>query len=1050
MTNSLELHNPPSEESLILAKHPESQIFYGRKLTEKGAVSLSFVKGQLDRHLVVSGIVADNNTTYETKLTYRAEGQEVKFNCQCKLFPQEGFCVHGVALWFKWRSYQASGLALESSTPQGLRFLGEGVQPEAWGTLLRNAQNLPGSKPNSTFSSLTYRLLNRQVIHYPDPIVFKGKLLISLRLAHSLEHLKQHEYLQGKWIFHFSWLAEGTLDSIKEISLFDIFHLFNWKTGQLFSLPAGLSECLKKIKNFDTFFPAPEGLRILNFFQAREDVQVFLNDFSFDQIPSIEPIWRFSITPSVRKSFLNLELQFLTPDMHMAPLPEILKVFATENGWSSGFRTKNDAAHFLKILIEDLNQDVYSAQYRKHIHTSSHKQHLQDWIEELREPQAYYWDPSKDHLYDLNQSKLCKFMTLLNEVFTEQCWRSVFYREDERKLQWQFPKNLLLENAAKLNTGLKALGSDLYYNDKIVQSWRSAIRFERKNQHLNWFELEVSLSQEDLQTIQNFDLDQDFILNDSGLILLSEREKDLMRFMKRYTKIDGEKKSNNTPGMRKFGVILNKARVFELFELKKLGIEGTLTPEEETFCEKILNLEQLPQHHIPARYVDLARAYQLIGFQWLYFLWDHKFGACLADDMGLGKTLQTIMLLQALVDEQKIKRALIICPVSILYNWKSELDRFSSLKVGTFYGTEREIPHDCHVVLTSYGLMKKEALDSLGAQEWDIVIFDEVQHLKNIKSLGASAARNLRATFRICLTGTPVENDLSEFYNILDLCVPGVWGDLSLVRSSVRAKNRLVARRVAKPFILRRTKDQVLKELPEKIENHVFLDFSEGERQFYDQRLGYIKNQMLSQVPNKKYGEVLKSLLELRQLCLWQKPPTQSSLQSTKIDFLLENLEQLISEKHKVLIFSQFTTYLDFIQDQIRVQGWKYARIDGSMTVQKREQQVESFQKGDAQIFLISLKAGGFGLNLTAASYIFLMDPWWNPAVERQAIDRAHRIGQENKLTVYRPIIKNSVEEKVLILQDSKRELFRDLMAEDDENYFSGKLTKDDFQMLLS
>ena len=163
----------------------------------------------------------------------------------------------------------------------------------------------------------------------------------------------------------------------------------------------------------------------------------------------------------------------------------------------------------------------------------------------------------------------------------------------------------------------------------------------------------------------------------------------------------------------------------------------------------------------------------------------------------------------------------------------------------------------------------------------------------------------------------------------------------------------------------------------------------------------------------------------------------------------MENLEQLAQEGHKALVFSQFTTYLDFIENKIKVAGLKIARIDGSQAIKKRNEQVELFQEGDAQVFLISLKAGGFGLNLTAASYIFLMDPWWNPAVERQAIDRAHRIGQENKLTVLRPIIKNSIEEKVLILQDSKRELFKDLMAEDDDQYFSGKLTMDDFQHLI-
>jgi SNF2 family DNA or RNA helicase len=342
--------------------------------------------------------------------------------------------------------------------------------------------------------------------------------------------------------------------------------------------------------------------------------------------------------------------------------------------------------------------------------------------------------------------------------------------------------------------------------------------------------------------------------------------------------------------------------------------------------------------------------------------------------------------------------------------------------------------------------MKKESFSTFADQNFDILIFDEVQHLKNIRSLGANAARQIQAKFRICLTGTPVENDLSEFYNIMDLCVPGVWGDLGLVKSTSKNKNRLLARKTVKPFILRRTKDQVLKELPEKIENHVYLDFSPEERETYQNKLNAVRSNMIS-TGAKRYGEVLKSLLEMRQLCLWQKQPT---FQSTKIDFLMENLETLVGEGHKTLVFSQFTTYLDMIENKIKVNGWKMARIDGSQTIKKRGEQVEYFQNGEAQIFLISLKAGGFGLNLTAASYIFLMDPWWNPAVERQAIDRAHRIGQENKLTVYRPIIKESVEEKVLVLQQSKRELFRDLMAEDDDDYFSGKLNMDDFQHLLS
>ena len=351
--------------------------------------------------------------------------------------------------------------------------------------------------------------------------------------------------------------------------------------------------------------------------------------------------------------------------------------------------------------------------------------------------------------------------------------------------------------------------------------------------------------------------------------------------------------------------------------------------------------------------------------------------------------------------------------------------------------------------------MKREAEEIFGDKHFDCLILDEVQHLKNIRSLGAYAARKLNADFRICLTGTPVENDLAEFYNILDLSIPGIWGDLQFVRTSSNTKSRLLARKTASPFILRRTKSQVLTDLPPKIENNVLLELKENEWDTYKNTLESIKNKIRSAPSKKKYGEILKGLLNLRQSCLWQVPtPGQTArldnISSTKIEFLIETLEQILEEGHQAIIFSQFTTYLDIIQQFLREKHWKLSRIDGSQSIKKRQQQVEQFQEGKTPVFLISLKAGGVGLNLTAASYVFIMDPWWNPAVEAQAIDRAHRIGQENKLTVYRPIIKGSVEEKVLELQEMKKQLFKDLLPDDDDNLFTGKLSMRDFEHLLT
>ena len=1032
--------------ALVEAGYSDSVRFQARKLVELGRVSLSFIKGQLDVHLVVSGIVGDNNTTYETKFTWRKEGQVFQAKCNCPLWPQEGTCVHGAALWFRWQQFTAAGADQKLKTTAGPSFFGEGVTPVHMGMMVKQASYLQGAKPSSTFGSVSYQLLNRKVVTYPAPIKWSGVLVVDLLPASEEENLKDLPSTQGKHIARFSWKDEQGVES-KDISLFDVFTVFNWRTGVALDLPHELMETMKRVKQLDPWLTVNEWLRIFKETRDKDILDLRLEGMDWKQIVPQPVQIRFGIMPSTRKSFLNLQIELTDELNRLVEPPEPFKIFVTEGGWGGSFRTKNDSSTFYHHLVEDFGRETLI--HRKHLHGASQKQRIQDWVDVvINDSDVPFWDSHHRAFYTLSTSMFKKVMLALLDTLTEQVWRTVFSPPEERKIIMQLPKNTLLEGVSALHTRLLALSIPLMYNDVAVRNWKSAIRFERNQRRLDWFELDLVISDEDLEVIRSAEITDNYILTENGLVLLTDQEKDLLRFMKRYTKLEGEKKEGGAPGMRRFGLTLHRARVFELFELKRLGVDGALTKEEEAFCEQIMNLESMPQVELPKRYQEIARPYQTTGFQWLRFLWDHGFGACLADDMGLGKTLQTIMLLQSLMDEGKIKRAIIICPVSILYNWKNELEKFSNLKWGIFYGEEREIPEETQVVLTSYGLMKKESLGAFAREDFDIIIFDEVQHLKNIRSLGANAARQLKAKFRICLTGTPVENDLAEFYNIMDLCVPGVWGDMSLVRSSSKAKNRLLARRTVKPFILRRTKEQVLKELPEKIENHVFLDFTEIERENYQKRLDLVRTQMVNPTFTKRYGEVLKSLLELRQMCLWQKQGP--SLYSTKVDFLMDNLSQLMEEGHKVLVFSQFTTYLDIIQDKIRANSWKYARIDGSQTIKKRTEQVELFQEGDAQVFLISLKAGGFGLNLTAASYIFLMDPWWNPAVERQAVDRAHRIGQENKLTVYRPLMKNSVEEKVLTLQQAKRELFRDLMAEDDDEYFSGKLTKDDFSMLLT
>jgi superfamily II DNA or RNA helicase len=1026
-------------ENLLKDSFESSVIFQAQKMLELGRVSLSFVKGNYETYFIVSGIISENNTSYEAKISYKQK--KLTTQCNCKLWSVEKPCHHTASLLLKFNELQnkSESIDLKAIGPHFMAM--EGVHTERYGTLIKAAPLLTGAKMNSSFSSLQYTLTSRRVVNFPALERWRGKLLVDLIRANELEEYREVVSAEDKFTYRFSWRSNEEI--IKEISIFDVMYLFNWKSGEALDLPGELRELISKLKLTDTIGDIQDYIRIFLPLQDKGFVDLLVGGESWNSFSVEDVEYRFSINPSARKSFLNLELELFSADLKLVPVPSPFLLFVTEQGYASSFRSKNDALLFFKTLIEDFERETLF--HRKYLHSASRKALMSEWIAQImKDDEIPFYDPILKKIFIIKPKIFRKVFLAFLDSFAEVGFKTSFHMKDDRKIIFQVPKNNLLEGISTFYQLLTPLNISIFYDQQQVRIWNSSMRFERNRDRLDWFQLDLIVNEADLEIIRKAEITDSFIISSKGLTLLSDEQKDLLRFMKRYTKFEGDKKQSEAKGLSRFGLSLQRSRIFELFELKRLGIDGALTSEEEEFCHRIMTMENMPQYEVDQRYSELARPYQLAGYNWLRFLYEHQFGACLADDMGLGKTLQTIMLLQTLKD--KIKKVLIICPVSILYNWRNELEKFSNLSYSIYYGDEREFKSDAKVILTSYGLMKKESFSTFAQENFDILIFDEVQHLKNIRSLGASAARGIKARFRICLTGTPVENDLSEFYNIMDLCVPGVWGDLGLVRSSSKNKNRLLARRTVKPFILRRTKDQVLKELPEKIENHVFLDFSPEEREFYQQKLNAVRANMLSS-GSKRYGEVLKSLLEMRQLCLWQKQP---QFYSTKIDFLMENLEQLASEGHKTLVFSQFTTYLDMIENKIKVAGLKMARIDGSQTIKKRTEMVEYFQNGDAQIFLISLKAGGFGLNLTAASYIFLMDPWWNPAVERQAIDRAHRIGQENHLTVYRPIIKESVEEKVLLLQQSKRELFRDLMAEDDDDYFSGKLNMEDFQHLLS
>jgi SNF2 family DNA or RNA helicase len=308
--------------------------------------------------------------------------------------------------------------------------------------------------------------------------------------------------------------------------------------------------------------------------------------------------------------------------------------------------------------------------------------------------------------------------------------------------------------------------------------------------------------------------------------------------------------------------------------------------------------------------------------------------------MGLGKTLQVITLLQSLGDQ--LGHCLSVCPVSVLFNWQEELKKFSELPVHLFYGDQRQIPEHPCVILTSYALLKKDQASYFKNVEFNLLVFDEIQQIKNPHSQGAKAAKSLKAKMRIALTGTPVENHIGEYFNIMDCCVPGLWGERTIRRKESEDQGHLV-QLLSRPYVLRRTKDQVLKELPPKTEQRIYLSFNEDESRRYQDALLQIRNNVLQRTQDKQVASMLKNLLELRRLCLWQQEPER--LLSSKLDFLMERLGELNQEGHQSLVFSQFTSFLDLIETRIKAKGISYSRIDGSLALMKRQQQVVQFQQ---------------------------------------------------------------------------------------------------------
>ncbi|MEQ3449998.1 MULTISPECIES: DEAD/DEAH box helicase [unclassified Pseudoalteromonas] len=472
---------------------------------------------------------------------------------------------------------------------------------------------------------------------------------------------------------------------------------------------------------------------------------------------------------------------------------------------------------------------------------------------------------------------------------------------------------------------------------------------------------------------------------------------------------------------------------------------------------------------VPPTLQAQLRDYQLAGFDWAMRLAHWGAGACLADDMGLGKTLQALAVILARASEGP---TLIIAPTSVCFNWQQEASKFApALNMMLFSdhnsAQEREQlltqagPFDCVVI--SYGLLQRQA-ELLKAKQWHTIIADEAQALKNPLAKRTVAACALKGEFKMITTGTPIENNLTELWSLFRFINPGLLGNLKRFNARFSQpmenaeqdklaahKARQSLKQLVKPFILRRLKSQVLTELPEKTEINLTVSLSDDEMNFYEALRQHAIDQITESASTSSAAEqrikMLAELTKLRQACCHPKlVMAESTLPSSKLDALGELLDELRQNNHKALIFSQFVGHLQIIKTLLEERSIAYQYLDGSTPATQRQERVNAFQRGNGEVFLISLKAGGSGLNLTAADYVIHMDPWWNPAVEAQASDRAHRMGQQRPVTIYRLIAKNTIEEKIVALHQHKRDLADQLLAGNEQ---AGKLSVEDMLNLL-
>jgi non-specific serine/threonine protein kinase len=580
---------------------------------------------------------------------------------------------------------------------------------------------------------------------------------------------------------------------------------------------------------------------------------------------------------------------------------------------------------------------------------------------------------------------------------------------------------------------------------------------------IDWFDASVELTFGD-QSVSIIEVKkalaqrQNFVkLGDGSIGILPEE------WLKKYSLL---LKMGETRGGK---IRLKKYHFSVLDELLAEIDEEKLQEELEVRKEKLESILEHDYSNIapPEHLTATLRPYQLAGFQWLIFLNEAGWGGILADDMGLGKTVQTLTFFQHYKNQHPDAKYLVVCPTTLMYNWENEVKKFTpELTHIIHHGPKRNINLAAYdnfdIIITTYGTMRSD-IKAFREIPFDYVVLDESQSIKNPQSQVAKASLLLNSKNRLALSGTPVQNNTFDLYAQMNFLNPGMLGSREFFMSEFATpidkfredEVKAQLKKLTYPFMLRRTKEQVAKDLPEKTETILYCEMGAEQRKIYDAYRNTYRSQILGMIEErgmeKSQMHILQGLTKLRQIC--DSPAILNEEErfhnySIKLDELHREITENVGD-HKVLIFSQFLGMLGLIKAKLEEEDIRYVYFDGSSTSNERERAIQEFQnEHECRVFLISLKAGGIGLNLTAADYVYIVDPWWNPAVEQQAIDRTHRIGQTKNIFAYRLICKDTLEEKMLQLQERKRALAADLVS--DDSAFMRRLSKDDIAFLFS